>query len=62
MQFVCLLAALVLSIVIGLDRQVGHKQAGIRTHTLVGLGAALFMVVSKYGFSDVLAAGLVVLD
>lgn len=61
-QLVCLLTALVLSIVIGLDRQVRHKQAGIRTHSLVGLGAALFMVVSKHGFSDVLTAGSVVLD
>lgn len=62
MQLVCLLTALVLSIVIGLDRQISHKQAGIRTHSLVGLGAALFIVVSKHGFSDVLSAGSVVLD
>jgi putative Mg2+ transporter-C (MgtC) family protein len=25
------------------------KNAGLRTHTLVGLGAALFMLISKYG-------------
>ena len=39
-----------------------QKSAGLRTHTLVGVGAALFMLISKYGFSDVLAPGQVVLD
>src|SRR4051794_41550158 len=28
------------------------KSAGLRTHTLVGVGAAVFMLVSKYGFGD----------
>lgn len=54
--------ALLLSAVIGLEREVRQKSAGLRTHTLVGGGAALFMLVSKYGFSDVLAARLVVVD
>ncbi|WP_207345421.1 MgtC/SapB family protein [Arthrobacter sp. E3] len=58
----CLLAAVVLPTLIGLERQVNNKSAGMRTHALVGLGAALFMVVSKYGFSDVLDVNLVVLD
>jgi putative Mg2+ transporter-C (MgtC) family protein len=57
-----LLAALVLSSLIGLERQLRQKSAGLRTHTLVGLGAALFMLISKYGFTDVLVPGLVVLD
>jgi putative Mg2+ transporter-C (MgtC) family protein len=43
-----------LSSLIGLERQWHNKSAGLRTHTLVGLGAALFVIVSKYGFSDVL--------
>jgi putative Mg2+ transporter-C (MgtC) family protein len=34
----------------------------LRTHTLVGVGAALFMIISKYGFTDVLEPGRVVLD
>lgn len=34
----------------------------MRTHTLVGVGAALFVLVSKYGFGDVLGGGRVVLD
>jgi putative Mg2+ transporter-C (MgtC) family protein len=54
--------ALVLSAAIGLEREVRQKNAGLRTHTLVGVGAALFMLVSKYGFTDVLVPRLVVLD
>ncbi|MGH9028973.1 MAG: MgtC/SapB family protein [Acidimicrobiales bacterium] len=54
--------ALVLSGVIGLEREIRQKSAGLRTHTLVGVGAALFMLISKYGFSDVLSPGKVVLD
>jgi putative Mg2+ transporter-C (MgtC) family protein len=46
--------ALVLSAAIGLEREIRQKSAGLRTHTLVGLGAALIMLVSKYGFFDVL--------
>ncbi|MBT2207431.1 MULTISPECIES: MgtC/SapB family protein [Actinomadura] len=48
-----LLLALVLSAAIGLERGLRNKSAGLRTHTLVGVGAALFMLVSKYGFDDV---------
>jgi putative Mg2+ transporter-C (MgtC) family protein len=47
--------ALVLSGAVGLEREVRQKSAGLRTHTLVGVGAALFMLISKYGFNDVLA-------
>jgi putative Mg2+ transporter-C (MgtC) family protein len=54
--------ALVLSAVIGLEREMRQKSAGLRTHTLVGVGAALFMLISKYGFTDVLEPGRVVLD
>lgn len=57
-----LAAALVLCSLIGLERQMRQKSAGLRTHTLVGLGAALFMLISKYGFTDVLVRGEVVLD
>lgn len=54
--------ALVLSAAIGVEREVRLKDAGLRTHTLVGVGSALFMLVSKYGFTDVLERGLVVVD
>ncbi len=40
--------------VIGYERKNRLKEAGIRTHMLVALGAALIMLVSKYGFGDVL--------
>jgi putative Mg2+ transporter-C (MgtC) family protein len=46
------LLALILSALIGIEREVRAKSAGLRTHTLVGLGAAVFMLVSKYGFGD----------
>jgi putative Mg2+ transporter-C (MgtC) family protein len=49
--------ALVLSALVGLEREVRQKSAGLRTHTLVGVGAAMFMLISKYGFNDVLEPG-----
>jgi putative Mg2+ transporter-C (MgtC) family protein len=54
--------ALVLSTVIGVEREIRQKNAGMRTYALVGTGAALFMLVSTYGFSDVLENRLIVLD
>lgn len=54
--------ALLLSAAIGVEREIRQKDAGLRTHTLVGIGAALFMLISKYGFTDVLEGKLVVLD
>lgn len=43
---------------IGLEREYRAKEAGFRTHFLVALGSALFMVVSAYGFSDVQMDGM----
>lgn len=57
-----LVAAFALSAIIGLERELKQKAAGLRTYTVVGFGAALFMLVSKYGFTDVLAMGHVQLD
>lgn len=54
--------AFALSAVIGLEREFRQKAAGLRTYTLVGFSSALIMLVSKYGFMDVLASGRVVLD
>ena len=54
--------AFVLSALIGIERETRQKSAGLRTYTLVGVGSALFMLVSKYGFNDVLDPGRVVLD
>jgi putative Mg2+ transporter-C (MgtC) family protein len=52
-----LILAFVLSALVGLEREIRQKSAGLRTYTLVGVSAALFMLVSKYGFNDVLSAG-----
>lgn len=54
--------AFVLSALIGVEREIRQKSAGLRTHTLVGVSAALFMLISKYGFNDILSYGRVVLD
>lgn len=53
-----LAVALGLASLIGLEREYRQKSAGLRTNALVGLGAALFMVISKYGFFDVLEQGI----
>ncbi|HAT1684938.1 TPA: MgtC/SapB family protein [Klebsiella oxytoca] len=47
---------------IGLERQLRAKEAGLRTHILVGMGSAMFMIVSKYGFGDILTESHVALD
>ncbi|AYG79243.1 hypothetical protein DWB77_01354 [Streptomyces hundungensis] len=54
--------AFLLSAAIGLEREIRQKAAGLRTYTTVGVGAALFTLVSKYGFGDVLHAGTIELD
>lgn len=41
--------------VIGMERKSRSKEAGIRTHTIVCMAAAIMMIVSKYGFSDQVA-------
>jgi putative Mg2+ transporter-C (MgtC) family protein len=61
-QFVDLGYAFLLSAAIGLEREIRHKSAGLRTYTVVGTTAALFMLISKYGFTDVLTKELIVLD
>lgn len=57
-----LLLAFALASSIGLERQLRGKSAGLRTQAIVGTTAALLLLVSKYGFSDVLVTGQVVLD
>ncbi|MEU1307698.1 MgtC/SapB family protein [Streptomyces cinnamoneus] len=49
-QFTELALALLLSSLIGLERELQQKSAGLRTHTLVGVGSALFMEISIHGF------------
>lgn len=57
-----LLLAFGLSSVVGMERELRGKSAGLRTQTIVGTSAALFLLVSKYGFADVLSSQIVVLD
>ena len=45
--------SLMLGFMIGFERKMRFKEAGIRTHTIVCAGAALMMVVSKDGFADI---------
>lgn len=45
-----ILAAAGMGAVIGLERELRSKEAGIRTHFLVAMGSALFMIISAYGF------------
>jgi putative Mg2+ transporter-C (MgtC) family protein len=61
-QLAELTLALVLSSIIGLEREFRAKSAGLRTHTLVGVAAALIMLVSKYGFGDTIVKYAIVLD
>jgi putative Mg2+ transporter-C (MgtC) family protein len=46
-----LTVGLVLGAIIGFERELHRQPAGFRTHSLVSLGAALFTVVSAFGFS-----------
>ncbi len=57
-----LLSATLCAGVIGLERERAEMSAGLRTHALVGLGSALIMIASAFGFSDVLGTPNVVLD
>ena len=53
-----LLATAVLCGLIGLERETRDQSAGFRTHILLGLGAALFTLVSAYGFPRFTGAAL----
>lgn len=56
-----MLSALSLTVVlcalVGIERESRDQAAGLRTHVLVGVGAALFTLVSAYGFQDVFSGG-----
>ena len=45
--------ATVMGVIIGFERKSRNKGAGIRTHAIVSLASALMMIVSKYGFFDI---------
>lgn len=57
MEIECIVRILIAAICgsfIGIERKVRLKEAGTRTHLVVAFGSALFMVVSKYGFEDMI--------
>jgi putative Mg2+ transporter-C (MgtC) family protein len=58
-----LLLAAALGAIVGYQRERAKKPAGLRTHTLICVGAALFTIASIYGFSGAspaqVAAGIV---
>lgn len=57
-----LVLAALFGTIIGLDWEYREKEAGFRTHFLVSLGSALMMIVSQYGFSEILTHDGVSLD
>ena len=48
-----LILSLLSGAVVGYERMLRHKSAGIRTHAMVALGSAIFAIASKYGFLDI---------
>jgi putative Mg2+ transporter-C (MgtC) family protein len=57
-----LVVAAALGSLIGFERERQSWAAGLRTHMLVSVGACLFMIVSSFGFADILGHPNVVLD
>ena len=53
---ISILISVILGFLIGYERKLRFKEAGIRTHTIVCAGSALIMIVSKYGFGDSIEA------
>lgn len=57
-----ILVAALCGTAIGYERATQRKSAGIRTHMVVAVASALFMIVSKYGFFDLLNLHDIALD
>lgn len=57
-----LIVSAALGSVVGLERSRRESAPGLRTHMLVCVGSTLFMIVSQFGFGDILGAPNVVLD
>lgn len=49
-----ILSSLLAGAIVGYERKKHAKEAGIRTHCMVAIGATIFALVSKYGFFDVI--------
>jgi uncharacterized membrane protein YhiD involved in acid resistance len=46
--YIRLIVAMILGMVIGIERIIAHKTAGVQTYTLVTVGAALFSIISQF--------------
>lgn len=57
-----LVLAVVLGGLLGLERSLAHKTAGMRTYTLVSMGAALFVILSEMVGQHYLALGVQAFD
>ncbi|MBP3924989.1 MgtC/SapB family protein [bacterium] len=55
--FVKVFSSVLLGFVIGLEREMTNKYAGLRTNILVCLGACIFTIISIYGFPEVSVSG-----
>ena len=51
-DFIALLVSTALGTLIGWERQMGHKPAGLRTHILVCMGSTLFVLVTRHAVAD----------
>lgn len=60
--FIRLLVGAFCGAIIGIERERKEWAAGMRTHMMVSVGATLYMIVSSYGFNEVLANEKVMLD
>ena len=56
------IVATLCGMLIGWEREKRLKSAGLRTHMLVALASALMMIISKYGFLDVVYLSSVQVD
>lgn len=54
-QLVALTICFILCLLLGVERQFHHKNAGVKTHVLVGVGSCLFTLISAYGFTPLVA-------
>lgn len=57
-----ILGAALCGFIVGYERENHLKTAGIRTHTIVSLASAVMMIISKYGFQDILSQNHIGLD
>ena len=52
------ISAICLGFIIGFEREITNKYAGLRTHILVCLGACVFTIISIYGFPELVNADI----